>query len=43
MNNAQPIIIARDVHKWYGQFHALRGVNMEVAPGEVVVLIGANL
>ena len=25
-----PIIVCRDVHKWYGQFHALKGVNMEV-------------
>jgi general L-amino acid transport system ATP-binding protein len=25
-----PIIIVRDVHKWYGDFHALRGISMEV-------------
>ncbi len=37
-----PIVIARDVHKWYGQFHALRGVNMEVKKGEVVVIFGPS-
>ncbi len=38
----QPIIIARDVHKWYGHFHALRGVSMEVRKGEVVVIFGPS-
>jgi general L-amino acid transport system ATP-binding protein len=36
------IISARDVHKWYGQFHALRGVNMEVKKGEVIVIFGPS-
>ena len=36
------IIIARDVHKWYGQFHALKGVNMEVQKGEVIVIFGPS-
>jgi general L-amino acid transport system ATP-binding protein len=38
----QPIIIAKDVNKWYGQFHALRNVNMEVQKGEVVVIFGPS-
>jgi general L-amino acid transport system ATP-binding protein len=38
----EPIIIARDVHKWYGGFHALRGVNMEVEKGEVIVIFGPS-
>ncbi|MCB9136113.1 MAG: amino acid ABC transporter ATP-binding protein [Anaerolineales bacterium] len=37
-----PIIIARDVHKWYGHYHALRGVNMEVKKGEVIVIFGPS-
>ncbi len=37
-----PIIICRDVQKWYGDFHALRGINMEVRKGEVVVIFGPS-
>jgi general L-amino acid transport system ATP-binding protein len=38
----QPIIMARDVHKWYGHFQALRGVSMEVQKGEVIVIFGPS-
>lgn len=38
----EPIIVCKDVHKWYGSFHALRGVNMEVARGEVIVIFGPS-
>ncbi len=38
----QPIIIARDVHKWFGNFHALRGISMEVHKGEVIVIFGPS-
>ena len=41
-NGNQPIIICRDVHKWYGQFHVLRGISMEVRRGEVVVIFGPS-
>lgn len=41
-NDDELIIIARDVHKWYGNFHALRGVNMEVRKGEVIVIFGPS-
>jgi general L-amino acid transport system ATP-binding protein len=37
-----PIIICQDVHKWYGQYHALRGVNLEINVGEVVVVMGPS-
>jgi general L-amino acid transport system ATP-binding protein len=37
-----PIIICRDVHKWYDRFEALRGVTMEVQRGEVVVIFGPS-
>ena len=40
--NGSEIIIAVDVHKWYGQFHALRGVSMTVRKGEVVVVFGPS-
>jgi general L-amino acid transport system ATP-binding protein len=38
----QPIIIARDVHKWYGNFQALNGINMDIQRGEVVVIFGPS-
>jgi len=41
-NHDQPMIVCRDVHKWYGQYHALRGINMEVRKGEVVVIFGPS-
>ncbi|MFC0616736.1 ABC transporter ATP-binding protein [Deinococcus budaensis] len=32
----------RDVHTYYGQIHALKGLNMTVNQGEIVALIGGN-
>ena len=42
VNDHNPIIIARDVHKWFGQFHALRGIDMEVHKGEKIVIFGPS-
>lgn len=42
MTDRTPIIIAEDVHKWYGKFHALRGASLTVYPGEVVVVMGPS-
>jgi general L-amino acid transport system ATP-binding protein len=39
---ADDIIICRDVHKWYGEFHALNGVSATVRRGEVVVIFGPS-
>ncbi len=36
----EEIIICRDVHKWYGDFEALRGISLTVRRGEVIVIIG---
>ena len=38
----EPIIIARDVQKWYGHFQALKGINLEVGKGEVIVIFGPS-
>ncbi len=39
---SDPIIVAEDVHKWFGPFHALRGVSLSVSRGEVVVICGPS-
>ncbi len=41
-NTHSPMIICRDVHKWYGHYHALRGITMQVRKGEVVVIFGPS-
>ncbi len=41
-NGAEDIIICKDVHKWYGEFHALRGVTTTIKKGEVVVVFGPS-
>src|SRR4051812_28122147 len=30
------------MHKWYGQYHALRDINLSVKPGERVVVCGPS-
>jgi general L-amino acid transport system ATP-binding protein len=36
------IIVCRDVHKWFGQLHVLRGIDMTVRAGEVLVIFGPS-
>jgi putative ABC transport system ATP-binding protein len=31
-----------DVHKWYGEFHVLKGINLAVARGERIVICGPS-
>ena len=38
----EDIIICRDVHKWFGEFHAVRGITTTIKRGEVVVVIGPS-
>lgn len=38
----EPIIICRDVNKWFGEFHVLKDISMEIAQREVVVVIGPS-
>ncbi|CAN7651976.1 ABC transporter ATP-binding protein [Massilia sp. LjRoot122] len=32
----------KDLHAWYGESHILHGIGLDVAPGEVVTLLGRN-
>lgn len=41
-NQEQPIIICRDVCKWFGDFQALKGISMDVYKGEVIVIFGPS-
>ena len=41
-NHNEPIIICEDVHKWFDDFHALRGIDMTVKQGEVIVIFGPS-
>ena len=36
------ILELRDVHAYYGNIHALKGISLTVEPGEIVTLIGSN-
>ena len=40
--STQPKIKLTDVHKSFGSNHVLRGINLEIAPGESVVIIGGS-
>ncbi|UCF61072.1 MAG: amino acid ABC transporter ATP-binding protein [Anaerolineaceae bacterium] len=39
---SEPIIICRDVNVWFDDFQALKGVDMEVKKGEVIVIFGPS-
>jgi general L-amino acid transport system ATP-binding protein len=38
----EPMIACKNVNKWFGEFHVLRDVTVDVAPREVVVVIGPS-
>lgn len=38
----EPIVRLRNLHKSYGDLHVLRGVNLDVARGETISIIGAS-
>jgi general L-amino acid transport system ATP-binding protein len=37
------MIVCRDVHKWFDDFHVLQGISLVVAPAEVVVIFGPSV
>ena len=36
------VVICENVHKWFGEFEVLRGINIRVKAGEVIVIIGPS-
>ncbi len=38
----EPIIQLENVNKWYGDFHVLKDINLEVKKGEIVVVLGPS-
>ena len=41
-NNASNIIEISDLNKWYGDFHALKNINLNVKEGEIIVVCGPS-
>ena len=39
---SEDMIVCRDVHKWFGEFHVLRGITTTIKRGEVVVVFGPS-
>ena len=42
MNDATPLLSVRDLNAWYGESHALHGIDLDVHQGETVTLLGRN-
>jgi ABC-type polar amino acid transport system ATPase subunit len=36
------VIAVRGIHKWFGPLHVLRGIDLEVTKGEVLVIVGPS-
>ncbi|MBQ3106127.1 MAG: amino acid ABC transporter ATP-binding protein, partial [Eggerthellaceae bacterium] len=41
-SNAEVVVRIRDLHKSFGDLHVLRGVDLDVRRGEVVVILGPS-
>lgn len=41
-NATEPIIKITEMHKWYGDFHVLSDINLEVLPKEKIVICGPS-
>ena len=42
LDGGRPVIEMRQVHKWFGDFHVLKDINLEVGKGERVVVCGPS-
>jgi lipoprotein-releasing system ATP-binding protein len=39
---SQPILSARNIHKYYGTLHVLKGVDLDIHAGEIVSMVGPS-
>src|SRR5207247_626112 len=42
MSVSQPLLELKNIHTYYGNIHALKGISLTVDKGEIVTLIGSN-
>jgi len=42
MNSDGSLVRLEGIHKWFGDLHVLRGIDLSIVPGEVVVIIGPS-
>ena len=40
MDNNMPVISAKNLNLWYGDFKALKGISLDVGEQEITALIG---
>ncbi|HAW39365.1 MAG TPA: ABC transporter ATP-binding protein, partial [Pseudomonas sp.] len=38
----EPLLSVRELNAWYGESHALHGIDLDVHAGETVTLLGRN-
>jgi len=38
----QPLVRVQELHKWFGSNHCLKGIDLEIAQGEVIAVIGPS-
>ncbi|KKC99287.1 MULTISPECIES: amino acid ABC transporter ATP-binding protein [Photobacterium] len=41
-SDKEPVIRLKNVNKWYGEFHVLKNINLEVKKGEKIVICGPS-
>jgi len=41
-SSPQPMVSVRGVHKFFGDLHVLRGIDLDIASGEVCVILGPS-
>src|SRR5262245_66405295 len=42
LSDRQPIIRIRNLHKWFGPLHVLKGIDLDVNVGEKICVIGPS-